>query len=835
MKFRLYFSLFLSLPLALSVANPAENFRLGDDALSGELWEIASLHFTEALRDPALPAEQKSVAAIRLSEALIRGGKPKEALALLSESFLDGATGLNFWKGQALAALNRFSDAADAFSAELSDTKSPYKTEAALTRASLLIALDQPDAALLSLAGESPVLKLRRAEILFDLKRYEEARALLPKSEEIPESDRPNVAFLEASLLLAEGEADDAASRFAVLLSQREGLSLNRFHAAALAMADALAANGNPKSAAESLLAFIQENPNSPLLEPMFDRLIDWLPASPAVNDPIMEKLAGWIPPSDPASAEILESSAAAHRLAALALFARATGLHRMETPAARLEAEQLLDRIRRQYPESPVASRALIQSARWLLDEGKIEQAFAQLDAAKEMKNTGLQGEALFLKARLAYETGKNAQAAELFNQAAEFLTEPAARSSRINAALSQLREGKTVTILAASPDAEPVADKTLQEDLELEQALITTPPAAAKAAIEAFLVRHPLHPRVAEARLAVIEAALDSSPPDLVMARAQLDALSTQPEILEKLPPVRIALAKLRIADLSNDPKITIPAARAFLEEFPQDPSAAEASLTLGRNLFQTGDYNDARLVLEKLALSDPQPVRAQAARFLAAQSAALVATPQSQEEALALFDQVIAAGGPVVPIATMEKARLMIDSKRIPDAIKFLRKWFDSMPKEDPLRLPAGLLLGDAYAQDSGSANSLAEALSVYDQLLVHAKSQPALLHRLQYFRGMALEQLPQPGDPTKKRESEAFIVYHSVLEAATDQPPAEWEYFERCGFRALELLEKAERWEAAVKLARKIASFGGPKSKDAADRARQLQLKHMLWED
>jgi tetratricopeptide (TPR) repeat protein len=831
MKFRLYLPLFLSLPLVLSAANSAENFRLGDDALSGELWEIATLHFTEALKDPTLPAERKPIAAIRLSEALIRGGKPAEALTLLSESFLQGTPGLNFWKGQALTALHRFSEAADALSAELSDEKSPYKTEAALTQASLRIALDQPDAALRSLAGEAPALKLRRAEILFDLNRYKEARAALPKPEDVAESQRPNVAFLEASLLLAEGEPADAASRFAVLLSQREGLSLVRFHATALGMADALAATGNPKGAAESLLVFIQENPDSPLLEAMFDRLIDWLPAVPAANDPIMDKLAAWIPPSDPASAEILESSAATRRLAALALFARATGLHRMGTAAARQEATELLNRLRRQYPESPSASRALIQRARWLLDDGQTAQAFAELDATQEMKDTGLQGEALFLKARLAYETGEIAKAAELFNQAASFLTEPAAHSARLNAALSQLREGAALPILTNGS----VADKNLQDDLELERALITKPPAAAKAAIEAFLVRHPTHPRVPEARLAVIEAALESSPPDLVMARAQLDALTTQPEQLEKLPPVSIAMAKLRIADLSNDPKITIPAARAFLEEFPQDPAAAEASLTLGRNLFQTGDYNDARLVLEKLALSDPQPVRAQAARFLAAQSAALVATPQSREEALALFDQVIAAGGPIVPIATMEKARLMIDSKRIPEAIKFLRKWFDSLPKDDPLRLPAGLLLGDAYAQDSGSTQSLAEALAVYDQLLVHAKTQPALLHRLQYFRGMALEQLPQPGDSTKKRENEAFIVYHSVLEAANNQPPAEWEYFERCGFRALELLEKAERWEAAVKLARKIASFGGPKAKDAADRARQLQLKHMLWED
>jgi hypothetical protein len=68
---------------------------------------------------------------------------------------------------------------------------------------------------------------------------------------------------------------------------------------------------------------------------------------------------------------------------------------------------------------------------------------------------------------------------------------------------------------------------------------------------------------------------------------------------------------------------------------------------------------------------------------------------------------------------------------------------------------------------------------------------------------------------------------------VLETTT--PPAEWEYFERCGFRALALLEKAERWPVAITVAKKIASFKGPRAEEAATRASQLQLKHMIWED
>jgi hypothetical protein len=218
-----------------------------------------------------------------------------------------------------------------------------------------------------------------------------------------------------------------------------------------------------------------------------------------------------------------------------------------------------------------------------------------------------------------------------------------------------------------------------------------------------------------------------------------------------------------------------------------------------------------------------------------LIAARSAALVATTQSKTEALSLFDRAIAIDGPLVAVATHEKARLMIDLNLLTEATAFLRTWFDRLPATDPFRLPAGLLLAEAsYARGSKNPEALTEALAVYDQLLAAATANPALVHRLQYSRGMILERLPHPENPDLTREPEAFDVYHSVIVNATN-PPAEWHYFENCGRRALDLLEKAERWQAAVKLAEKIAAFNGPAAATTAERAKQLRLKHMIWED
>ena len=191
-------------------------------------------------------------------------------------------------------------------------------------------------------------------------------------------------------------------------------------------------------------------------------------------------------------------------------------------------------------------------------------------------------------------------------------------------------------------------------------------------------------------------------------------------------------------------------------------------------------------------------------------------------------------IASKGTLAAIAQLEKARLMIDMNRLTEAASFLRVWFDSLPPTDALHLPAGLLLGEAiYAQGSVNPNALTEALAVYDQLLGHADQYPTVFNRLQYLRGRTLEQIPDDQEPKKSRAKQAFIAYDSVLETTT--PPAEWHYFELCGFRALALLESAGRWPAAIACAKKIASFHGPRAEEAATRASQLQLKHMIWED
>lgn len=858
MKLWPVFSILLLTPFQGQGADaPADHERKGDAALADGLWEMAELHFRDCLSTPGLSPEVKSRIAIRLAESLVRAGNASAALELLEQSFVEKNAEAIFWKAQALAGRNHFAEAVELFSSMLADPAAPHRTEAGLTLASLQLALDQPETALETLAKLIPEtdpktaasIQLYQVEILLDLARIAPARDAMPKTADISPADLPLASFLDAQLLLKEGHAAEAEAKFRELLNHAEGQSLPHYHSAAIGLADAIAARHKTEDAAKSLLGFIQDHAESPLLDTMFGRILQWLPEKPATTDPILERLALWITPPLLPSISSIATPASGSAVAAwpayeeatpltdrllFSLYVRAVGLYRIGTPEAKAEAQLLFNRLRVENPEHVLANRSLYQSARWLLDEGNSEQAFSLLNTLRQTAIfPELKGEAAFLEARAAYQNGDPKQAIQLFEEAAQTLAAPQARTARLQAAIARLRIGDEAKVhLIQNQNAAP--DKELDADLELERALSATPPATARPLLEEFLKRFPDHPRAAEARMAVAEAALSGPTPDVTLAKSQLDILNAEVEKSAALPAPRLALMRMRIADISRDSTAAMALAQSIMDTYPGDPVAAEAAFTLGRNLFQAGSYNPARLVFQKLAASDTDPDRVQAAWLLTARSAALGGTPQSKEEALVCFDKACESKGPLKSIATLEKAAFLIDMYRLPEASAFLGKWIKTLPEDDPLQLPAGLLLGEAlYAQGSSTASSMVEALAVYDKLLAHAKSQPALLNRLQYLRGTTLEQLPDPKNPGKNREKEAFQAYYSVLETTT--PPAEWEYFERCGFGALALLEKARRWQTAITVAQKIASFKGPQAEIAAARARKIKLEQMIFED
>jgi len=832
-----------------------------DDAYQIGLWDVAARKYHGLLANDDLEEEMRATLAMRLAECLIRDGNPTEALALLAPGNPAAShPSAAFWLGQALAGLGRFSEAVAEFDAHLALADAPHRLEAALTSANLQLSLDNGSGALGTLAtfaettdpASAARANLQRAAILIDSGFPEDARTHLPEEANLPPHEIPTARYTRARLLLAEGNAEEAAAIFASLLEDPVGQSISVNHGAALGLADAIRITTGTEAASRSLLTFLSDQPATPLLAPAFQRLLHWLPEKPVAADPVLAKLSEWIPqPTAPSTGLIPQSDTLAAAwpvsdsmpdIAAFAMFTRAVGLHRVDSSAARYEARVLLSRLRAAFPAHFLARRSLLIESQWLMAAGKQAAALHHLSLAADVsRSLTTRGEAIFLQAITRARQSSDEAAAALFDEAAGMLESEFAEAARFNAALARFQENPDLTTEL------PELTGNLRAALTLERALAQPDPAASLAALEAFVRDHPDHPRTPEARLASAERAVLTTPPDLSFAAAQIDTLKGL-ESTARIPnaDARIALVRLRLADMQPDDDEddeTIEIARRIIAETPDTPAATEASLTLGRSLFQTGNFNDARIAFERLAIANREkengdPSLTQAAFLLAARAAALGATAQSRDEALSLFDRALAVeDAPLGGVIMLEKARLLIDLNRLQPAIDFLTEARLAMDPADPLHLPTGLLLGEAiYARGTGDSESLAQALAIYDDLLDRAAdSQPALYHRLQYLRGITLEKLPRSDAPHLKRDAEAIEAYYSVIQRAGDQPPAEWEWFERCAFAALALVEKAERWQAAINLARKIASFNGPRAADAAERASQLQLNHMIWED
>ena len=821
-------------------------YPLGIDALSGQLWDAAAARFEDALETKKLDPAVRQELLLRLTEAQVRGGNSEAALKTLAEPALAEAPSLPFWKGQALAVAGRFSDAIKIFQTEASGPKAPHRQEALLTQTGLLRAIGDVEGALatvdllLKSNKSSTRALLLKASLLIDEERAEEALKVIPADSKLKGAPATEAKFLRAQALLAIKKHEDAANIFNTLIESPKNQTLVRYHAAFLGLARARLELGLTAAAADGLLAFIQQNPNSPKLDEAFGLLIECVPAQPTPNDAILTRIREWVPKvrmSSPAIPSSDEGAVASwpfiepeqSPLAPEAMFHLALGLRRENSVDSRTAARQLLTRLRLEYPKHPLIARALIEAGRWDLEDGRREQAaahFAALDTLSDVRPE-LRAQGLAFEGSARFKEEDFEGAAELFKQASVLLENEQRNTARLNAATSLLASG---SVAAFDELAGEVNDLELQDHLSLERGLFLASKRdpGALPALRSFIDRHPGHRRMPEARLHAALAALDAIPPDIDYAREQLAALTEEARL--ELPAGRLALAEIHLHDRAGEWAQAAERAKIHLAANADDPMRHSIQFEQGKALFQNKNYNDARLVLEKLAADAPDSPQAPAALLLSARAAAEGATPQSQTESIALFDKLIDTDSPFADVARLEKADMLIHRlSLLDDAIKTLEPWFKKMKKEDPLLLSVGLLLGEAlFARAEGDTGILDQALDVYARLLADLPENLPARSSILYRKGMTLEQFPD-------REGEALDSYVGVVQAAGDSSRADWKSVELCGFSALRILEKRKQWPAAKKFASRIADLKGPRSMEAAERAKTLGLEHMIWDD
>jgi tetratricopeptide (TPR) repeat protein len=833
-------------------------YKDGLDAMAGSLWEVAATRFEAALATPELDEGGRRAILLRLAETRIRSGDAEAALKVLAEPVLETDPALAFWKAQAFAASGRFAAALALLDAKAVAPGAPHRIEALFTRATLQQVLGDPTGALEALeilAKEKNAATVFRAKmniatILLDQDKADEAlTALPPPNAKMGAGQVARSEILRARAQLGKGENQAAIGIFSALLEKSEDPAYRRFRPeAAAGLAKAQLAANDREAATDDLLAFIEQEPDATRFGEVFPILLRCLPDPVTTDDLILTRLREWSPlpplsvppagiiggsgtPSSSASTAVWPAaSPAPNELATQALFHLAIGLRREGSADSKTTARRLLARLRIEYPGHPLADRALLEMIRWDLEDNRKDQAEAALAVLGGSEvDPSLRAGASVAAASSAFAAGDFALASKELDKAAALLDGEAGRGATLNAAVTRLAAGDLPGFesLASSRGKDP----RIADDLALERALFLTAnrDPGALMALDRFILDHPRHPRLAEARLAAAHAALDAAPPDLAFAKAQLEGIPL--EQAAGLPRADLAMARIRLAAREKRWSDAAALAENFLKAHPADPGANAVRFELGNAYFENKDYNKARLALGEVAKNQPDSVQAAPAMFLAGRASTLIGTSEAQEESLAIFDKLIAMDGALADVARLEKARVQITLKRLDVAAADLQPWFHAMKKEAPLRVTTGLLLGDALYNSAGSDTAkLERALALYEELLDGLPPESPRRFEIDYRRGLVIEQLPRTSETSHK----ALDVYYSVLQAAAKSPPADWQWVDKCGLRARALLETLQDWEGAIGVAQKHALLGSPGSKEAAARASELKQKYFIWE-
>lgn len=845
--------LLLSLALTAALQGAPKKSELeiqGLAALADHLPDVAASRFAAQLANNPADEEESKRLRLLLAESLVRADQADKALEILEHPSLADSTITLFWKAQSHRARGELQQAIELFD-QVIDTKDfPFSAEAILTRSRLLSSQGNHRAAIAGLnlltTTKSPLAtraKLDQARLLLQTEQSEEARKALPSLKSLKGAELLDAQLLDAALLQQESQFSKAAAAYTAILTrfQKEGEELPvTIHPAAVGVARALASLKQRPEATDALLAFIQNQPDSPILDEAFALLRSLLLDQAIADDPVANlinaRLLQWStspPVQHPAIFPDSTSGAADHlphlsefdhpELHAQALYLQIVALATAKEAEALEEQRRLITRLRMEHPDNPLAQSAMIELARTLFRTNQFEKAKNLLENIIESafaRPTEI--EAYLLLATSLHQKQEFPESAVAFEKAAALLQSTAHNNALFNAGISWLLAGDQEQLLRLQQEGSP----KLKASLQLEQALYAASqqPAIALPMLDRFIVDNPTHPRLNEARLAMAFCALQQVPPAVSMARALLDSIEDDPDYNE-----RVLLAKIQLAATVNDAVQTIEQCREFLQQFPDSTLVAEVTLTLGTALYQNGDLSEARQTLQKLEKSHPE--KSAPALLIAARAAARTGTPQSLTEAIELFDKIIQSKSPLASYATLEKARSLIDTKApvsLQKAVTDLALLLKTIPENSSLHNTTGMLLMEAYYALGGSdPEQYKLGLELQKNLLDKESLSLEEKHRVSYYRGLTLEQLGQA--------DQALDVYYQVLESASKQAPMNWDYLERCGFNAISLLEKNRRWEPAMALAKKLAAFPSPRAPEAAERAKRLSLEHMILEE
>src|SRR5438477_191424 len=337
--------------------------------LSEGVPEVAVVRL-QSLLNKDLPEPQWRAVAEKLAEAQVAANEPEATLVLLTDARLRDLAWAKFWRAQALASLNRWTDALPLYE-ELSNDLSPFQTAAVFGAGDALRALGKRQEALkkfILLAHDKEWgtrAQLRAGELYIEFGNAPEARRLLEQLQPVSVAERRERRVLRGRLELISHRPERAIGMFQAILKRPEGTPHPILLAALFGIAEAHLQLKTPETGDDVLERFIDRNHADPDLPLIFAKLDELYRAE---HRPSRNELEKWVRrPEQPRRT-----------------FAR-WYLARLEIRAGRRErAAQLFSDLRRTSIKSTAIAQALVEFAQFELDERNFDEAIAILDDAR-------------------------------------------------------------------------------------------------------------------------------------------------------------------------------------------------------------------------------------------------------------------------------------------------------------------------------------------------------------------------------------------------------------------------------------------------------------------
>ena len=828
--------------LGLLSAQPADSSKLHKDplyqeaigALHDHLPTIASEKFNfllkAKLKSKSLSNEEHLELIFLLAESQIRANQPQEAIQSLSNKLITENPDAIFWKGQALAATGRYNYAIETLE-KAKPTSKNYQL-GLLKSANLAVALGDLERALnllkLSIKTSkkvSPRTYLTLANLYLARQEHENAAETLTKTtpENLTQTRAKQIMLAQVDILQKKYAL--AISKLEAILSE-ENLEANTQSFTALRLAVAHHANGQSEIAISTLIKYLDKQPGQ-LISPMFSMLSQWLPNDTPITNPTITQLIDWAKLNKSTVEFSIPTNDSQSDLMTFAHFYHAKFLSNKPESTDKIKAIQEFENLRKRFPTHILSGSSLSLSASTLLTLGRVDEAKEILQSIQKLStpiDPQAKLQASLLLGKLNLDDKNYTEAAKAY-KAIESNDLEVKAAATMNAASSYLiaNDIKGFSELQVS-DQNP----RLRQNLKLEHALWSArnKQLNARTDLHDFTLKHSDHPRINEAYLSLALHCLNVNPIDIGLANLITPKINQT--ILSQSQMVDFSYLKYRNAMTREDFAEAANIAGRFINRFPQDPKIPEFTLHQGLALYHNGLPNDARQLFNGMVKKYPKHPLKSYAKYYEAMSAKREGTPQSDEEAIKLLAVITQSKSALSSEARLQLVRLYVDTNQPKLAIEILSPIYKKQAK-DSKDLQLSLILAEAY-QNLASSDEIhfQSALDIYIDLTQQFKDDYQVVNEIKYNKARLLQHMGKDHD--------ALAIYYSVVNVDIKKNPiTEWKYYYKCGFGAITMLELMENPKAAIAIASKLIESKGERAQEAATKARDLEMRHMIWQE